>query len=406
MAEIEVVPGGHLTTPKGFLAGAVCAGMYEAGPKAGALDLGLFYSERPCAAAAVFTRNLVKGAPVVLSQERMAAGGVRGVVANSGCSNSLNGPGGYEDARLMTELAAAHLGLAPSEVAVSSTGVTGVRLPMDKVKAGIARIVAKPDGGHDFALAIMTTDTRPKEVAVRVDTPAGAYSVAGCAKGSGMVHPDMATMLAFVTTDADVAPDLLRALHREVADVSLNMVSVDGDTSCSDTYMLFANGAAGLPRIEAGTPEAAVFREALTRVATHLAREIARDGEGAGRLMEVVVTGAASTDDARRVARTVTTSPLVKTAVAGCDPNWGRILVAAGRAGARLVEARTTLRLQGETLLRAGEAQPFDEAEMRARLAAPEVRIELDLGLGDGSATAWGCDLTAEYVHINADYTT
>jgi glutamate N-acetyltransferase/amino-acid N-acetyltransferase len=406
MAQIEVVPGGHLTTPRGFLAGAVCAGMYASGPKAGALDLGLFYSDRPCASAAVFTRNLVKGAPVVLSQERMAAGGVRAVVANSGCSNSLNGPGGYDDARLMTEAAAARIGLAPSEVAVASTGVTGVRLPMDKVKAGIGRIVARADGGHDFALAIMTTDTRPKEVAVRVNSPAGAYCVAGCAKGSGMVHPDMGTMLAFVTTDADVAPGLLRSLHREVADVSLNMVSVDGDTSCSDTYMLFANGAAGLPRIEAGTAEAVVFRDALTRVATHLAREIARDGEGAGRLLEVCVTGAASLDDARRVARTVTTSPLVKTAVAGCDPNWGRVLVAAGRAGARLVEAKTSLKLQGRTLLRKGEAQPFDEAEMRARLDAAEVRIEIDLGLGDASVVAWGCDLTADYVHINADYTT
>jgi len=406
MSEIVRVKGGSVTTPKGFRAGALCASMYESGPKAGALDLAILYSERPCGAAAVFTRNLVKGAPVILSQERMAGGRVRAVVVNSGCSNSLNGPGGYDDAKEMTRLAAEHVGLSAEEFAVASTGVTGVRMPMDKVRSGIPSIVATPDGGHDFALAIMTTDTRPKEIVVRVSTAAGSYTIGGCAKGSGMIHPDMATMLAYATTDAGVEPGFLAAVLREVADQTINMVSVDGDTSCSDTFLVLANGAAGLPRIEAGTAEAASFREGLLAVATHLARELARDGEGAGRLMEVVVTGAASLDDARRIARTITTSPLVKTAVAGCDPNWGRILVAAGRAGGRLVEAQTSLKLQGETLLSKGTSQPFVESEMRARLEAAEVRIELDLGLGDAAATAWGCDLTTDYVHINADYTT
>ncbi len=406
MSTVERIADGHVTTPKGFRAGAVCASMYAAGPKAGALDLALLLSDRPCSAAAVFTQNLVKGAPVILSQERMAGGRVRAVVANSGCSNSLNGPGGYDDAKLMTELAAAQAGLGTEEIVVASTGVTGVRMPMDKIKRGIGHIVATKDGGHDFALAIMTTDTRPKEIAVRVNTGAGSYAIGGCAKGSGMIHPDMATMLAYITTDADVEPGFLRALHREVADQSINMVSIDGDTSCSDTFLVLANGAAGLPRIEAGTPEASTFRQALLQVATYLARELARDGEGAGRLMEVAVSGAASIEDARRIARTITTSPLVKTAVAGCDPNWGRILVAAGRAGGRLVEARTSLKLQGQTLLHEGEAQPFVESEMRARLDAGEVLIELDLGLGEASATAWGCDLTTDYVHINADYTT
>ena len=406
MSEMTRVPGGHVTTPKGFRAGAVCASMYDAGPKAGAFDLAILYSDRACNAAAVFTQNLVKGAPVILSQERMAGGRVRAVVANSGCSNSLNGPGGYEDAKLMTELAASHCGLSAEEFAVASTGVTGVRMPMDKIKPGIPRIAAREEGGHDFALAIMTTDTRPKEIAVSVKTDVGSYSIGGCAKGSGMIHPDMATMLAYVTTDADVEPGFLRGVHREVADRTINMVSVDGDTSCSDTFLILANGAAGLARIEAGTPEAETFEQALLMVATYLARELACDGEGAGRLMEVAVTGAASVDDARRIARTVTTSPLVKTAIAGCDPNWGRILVAAGRAGGKLIEARTSLKLQGQELLRMGASQAFVESEMRARLDAGEVRIDLDLGLGDASATAWGCDLTTDYVHINADYTT
>jgi glutamate N-acetyltransferase/amino-acid N-acetyltransferase len=405
MTPIERVEGGGVTTPEGFLAGAVCASMYASGPKAGALDLAVLYSERPCAAAAVFTQNLVKGAPVVLSQERMRGGRVRGVVANSGCSNSLNGRGGYEDARLMTEMAASHLGLAPQEMAVASTGVTGVRLPMDKIRAGIPKLRPSREGGHDFALAIMTTDTRPKEIAVRVTTEAESYCVGGCAKGSGMIHPDMATMLAYVTTDADVEPAYLGRVQREVADETLNMVSVDGDTSCSDTFMVLANGASGV-RIEGGSAQASLFRQALFEVSRHLARELARDGEGAGRLMEVVVTGAASKEEARGIARTITTSPLVKTAVAGCDPNWGRILVAAGRAGARLEEAKASLRLQGQALLERGVAQQFVEAEMRKKLAADEVLIELDLGLGDATATAWGCDLTVEYVHINADYTT
>jgi glutamate N-acetyltransferase/amino-acid N-acetyltransferase len=221
-----------------------------------------------------------------------------------------------------------------------------------------------------------------------------------------MIHPDMATMLAYVTTDAAVEASLLRDLQQRVADATLNMISIDGDTSCSDTFMTFANGASGLPSIAAGTPEASLFEEAVLAVCTHLARELARDGEGAAHLIEVLVAGAASLEDARRLARTITNSPLVKTAVAGHDPNWGRIMVAAGRSGAKLDESRTTVRLQGTRVFERGVIQPFDEAQVSASLEADEVRIELDLGLGDAAATAWGCDLTADYVHINADYRT
>jgi glutamate N-acetyltransferase/amino-acid N-acetyltransferase len=402
---IEFVPGGHLTTPRGFRAGAVCAGMYAGGPKFGQLDLALLVSDREAGAAGVFTQNFVKGAPVLVSQERVANGSLRGVVANSGCSNSLNGTGGYGDAVEMTELAAAHAGLAAVDIAVASTGVTGVRMPMDKVRAGIPQIKLSEAGGPDFARAIMTTDTRPKECAVRVSTAAGAYALGGCAKGSGMIHPNMATMLAYVTTDAAVDASQLREVQRRVADNTLNMISIDGDTSCSDTFIVLANGAAGLPPIERDTPEAAEFEQALLMVCTHLARELARDGEGATRLIEVAVAGAASGEDARLIARTISNSPLVKTAVAGCDPNWGRILVAAGRAGALLEEPRAKLRLQGE-LLFDGVGLPFDERLISDKMDAPEVSIELDLGLGDASATAWGCDLTVDYVHINADYRT
>jgi glutamate N-acetyltransferase/amino-acid N-acetyltransferase len=400
---ITKIEGGHVTLPKGFTAGATSAGIKK---RQGALDLCLLYSERDCAAVGMFTRNLVKGAPVILSAEHVADGKLRAIVANSGNANALNGDGGYADATEMAELAAAQLGIAKTDVAVCSTGVTGVKLPIEKVRAGLPSVTLSETGGPLLAEAIMTTDTRPKSVAVRVESAGGSYTVAGCSKGSGMIHPNMGTMFTFVTTDADVELGLLRTLQREVADETLNMVSVDGDTSCSDTFLVLANGAAGLPRIEGGAPQAGEFREALTAVCTHLARELARDGEGAQHLIEIAVTGAKSVEDARLVARTVSTSPLVKTAIAGFDPNWGRILVAAGRAGAALEESKTSMRLQGELLFDRGKALEFDEESMSKALEAEEVRIELDLGLGSGAATAWGCDLTTDYVHINADYRT
>jgi glutamate N-acetyltransferase / amino-acid N-acetyltransferase len=404
MTTIEPIPDGHLTTPRGFLAGAVSAGIKTV---PGALDLALLYSEHDCASAGVFTRNMVKGAPVVLSQKRLAGGRPRAIVVNSGCSNALNGPGGMEDAEEVTRLAASHLGISPDDVLVASTGITGVRLPMTKIRSSIPSVVLTHNGGQAFARAIMTTDTRPKEHAVAVALPVGPkYYLGGCAKGSGMIHPDMATMLAYVTTDAAVAPDFLREVTREVADATFNMVTIDGDTSCSDTFLVFANGASGTALIEAGTPEASCFREALLAVSTHLAREIARDGEGASRLIEVEVVAAKSLEEARMMAKTVALSSLVKTAVAGADPNWGRVLVAAGRSGAEVEEGTARLYLQGELLYDRGRAVPFVESEMRERLEAPEVSIRIDLGLGEAGATAWGCDLTAEYVHINADYTT
>jgi glutamate N-acetyltransferase / amino-acid N-acetyltransferase len=400
---ITKIPDGHVTSPKGFLAGAVSAGIKT---RVGALDLCILLSEQDCTAVGVFTRNLVKGAPVILSAEHVADGKLRAIVANSGCSNSLNGPGGYEDATEMAQLAASQMGLPATEVAVCSTGVTGVRMPMEKVRSFLPSVAVGADGGPSLAEAIMTTDTHPKSVAVTVTTSSGTYTLGGCAKGSGMIHPNMGTMFCFVTTDADVDLEFLRSLQQEVADETLNMVSVDGDTSCSDTFLVLANGAAGLPRIEAGTPDAEEFKQALLMVCTHLSRELARDGEGAKHLIEIAVSGAASLLDARLVARTVSTSPLVKTAVAGFDPNWGRILVAAGRAGAALEESRVSMRLQGELIYDRGKALAFDEAAMSKRLEEEEVRIDIDLGLGSASATAWGCDLTTDYVHINADYRT
>jgi glutamate N-acetyltransferase/amino-acid N-acetyltransferase len=318
----------------------------------------------------------------------------------------MTAQGGYDDAIEMTRLAAQHLGCRPEDIAVASTGVVGVRMPMHKVVDGIPQIEVTAEGGPSYARAIMTTDTRAKETAVRVTTPAGSYAVGGCAKGSGMIHPDMATMLAYVTTDAAVEATYLRTVQKEIAQLTLNMISVDGDTSCSDTFQVLANGAAGLPQITSGTPEAAEFREALLAVCTHLARELARDGEGAQRLITVDVTGAASHEDARQIARIISNSPLVKTAVTGCDPNWGRILVAAGRAGVPMDPAKASLKVQGIPMLQDGNIVAFDEKSTSDAMDAPEVVISLDLALGAHNATAWGCDLTTDYVHINADYRT
>lgn len=403
MMEISAIPDGHVTSPKGFLAGAVSAGIKSV---PNALDLALLYSERECSVAGVFTRNLVRSAPVGISERRVLAGRVRAVVVNSGCANALTGEEGVRDAEEMTELAARHLGIAPEEVAVASTGLTGARLPMSKLRSALPSITLTHNGGPSFARAIMTTDTVPKEFALAVKDGDRRYRIGGCAKGSGMIHPDMATMLAYVTTDAPVELDFLRRTVREVADATLNMITVDGDTSCSDTLLVFANGAAGGAEVGQGSESAEAFRAGLLSVCTELARRLARDGEGAGHLLEVEVTGAASLDDARKVARTVAGSPLVKTAVAGRDPNWGRVLVAAGRAGAPLEEARTSLWMQGCILFDRGRPVTFSEQEMRQRLEAEEIQVRIDLGLGDASAKAWGCDLTTEYVHINADYTT
>ena len=404
---IEKIDAGHVTTPKGFRAGAVCAGMYASGPKRGARDLGILFSDNECSAAGVLTQNLVRAAPVYVNEKRLASGRLRGVIANSGNANAPFGEAGIDDAEEMAALAARSLGVPDEQFAVCSTGVTGVLMPMEKIRAAVPRISLSPDGGADFARAIMTTDTVAKETAVAVkDGERVLYSVGGCCKGSGMIHPNMATMLAYITTDAAVEPAFLRDITREVADATFNIVTVDGDTSCSDTLLVFANGASGSRAIAAGTPEAGQLHEAMTSVAMHLSRALARDGEGAQHLISVGVTGAASTEEARGIAKTVALSSLVKTAVAGNDPNWGRILVAAGRSGCKVDTNRTVVKLQDVVLFNRGKVLPFDETEVRDKMKADEVRIDIEIGLGEGAATAWGCDLTTEYVHINADYRT
>jgi glutamate N-acetyltransferase/amino-acid N-acetyltransferase len=381
--------------------------MYASGPKAGGLDLGILYSDRDCTSGGVLTRNLVRSAPVYVNEKRFPAGNIRGVITNSGNANAPFGDAGIPEAEEMAALGARHAGAPDEQFAVCSTGVTGVLIPMQKIRDAVPRIKATRDGGLDFATAIMTTDTISKQTAVAVKDGARVlYSVGGCCKGSGMIHPNMATMLAYVTTDAAVERDFMQAVVREVADATFNMVTVDGDTSCSDTLLAMANGAAGGDPIRAGTPDAAQFRAALMTVCTELSRKLARDGEGASHLITVSVTGAATEAAARNVARTVALSSLVKTAVAGNDPNWGRILVAAGRSGSPVDATTTVVTLQGEVLFDRGKVMPFDEHALHEKMKQDEVVIGIDLGSGSAAATAWGCDLTTEYVHINADYRT
>ncbi|HEY90802.1 MAG TPA: bifunctional glutamate N-acetyltransferase/amino-acid acetyltransferase ArgJ, partial [Dehalococcoidia bacterium] len=319
-AEIDFNKGGTVTVPEGFFAGAAAAGIKEsAGDR---LDLGLLYSQEPCVTACLLTANSIKSAPVLLCQERLKQGcRARAVVANSGCANASTGDQGLADAREMAALAAKGIGIEAEDVFVASTGVIGHLLPMDRIRDGLNGISLSGDGGHELTRAIMTTDTFPKETAVSVQDGDIKYTIGGAVKGSGMIHPNMGTMLCFLTTDASVDPPFLDTALRRAAGVSFNMVSIDGDTSPSDTMLIMANGLAGNTPILEGTGAAGVFQQALDRVCIYLAKRMARDGEGATRLIEVTVNGAVSQPDAAAAARTVVSSPLLKSAVYGCDPN-------------------------------------------------------------------------------------
>jgi glutamate N-acetyltransferase/amino-acid N-acetyltransferase len=312
---------------------------------------------------------------------------------------------GLTDALEMVNLAAARLGLSPEHILVASTGVIGVPLPMDKIRTGIPEIKPTREGGHDFCRAIMTTDTRPKELAVHVDSKGTKFTIGGVAKGIGMIHPDMATILCFIATDAVVSADFLPAALQKAVDCSFNMVSIDGDTSPNDCAFLLANGSAGNESID--FDNGGDFQEALTAVCTHLAKSMARDGEGATKLIEVTVEGVEDQAGARQAARTIAGSPLVKAAIHGNNPNWGRIVAALGRSGARVSEDKLDVYLNGVCVLKQGCPAHFSNAEMISTLSnSDNVLIRLCLNLGDGQATAWGCDLSEEYVRINSTYTT
>jgi glutamate N-acetyltransferase/amino-acid N-acetyltransferase len=399
--EIDYIENGTVTSVKGFKAGATSAGIKNKGHKP---DLGIIFCETPCTGAGIFTMNKIKAAPVIVCQNRLPAEGIQVIVANSGCANAVTGEQGMKDAIEMAALAAEKVGADPDKALVASTGVIGRNLPMDIIRKGIDGIKLSADGGHDFAKAIMTTDTVSKEVAVTVN--GGQFAIGGVAKGSGMIHPNMGTMLCFITTDASVDADFLTDALRIAADTSFNMISVDTDTSPNDMVIIMANGLADNGKVEKGSELAETFQHALNEVCTYLAKAVVADGEGAGKLIEVNVTGALDSESVKICARTIAASPLVKTAVHGCDPNWGRIIAAAGRSGAEVLESKTDLSICGICLLEKGIAAQNRNMEAARAMGDKTVVIDLNLNLGKASATAWGCDLTAEYVSINADYTT
>ncbi len=403
-AMIELVQAGGVTSPKGFVAGGTCAGIKS--DTAEALDLGVLLSEAPAAVAGTFTRNKVVSPSVVLSRQRVAGGHARGVVANSGCANCAVGEQGLKDAEEMAALAAGHAGVDVDEMLVCSTGLIGVELPMALIRLNIGNVELSDQGGTDFARSIMTTDTRSKEIAVSIDAAGTRITVGGAAKGVGMVHPDMATMLAFVSTDADVAWGFLQRALSDAVDASFNMIDVDGDTSTNDTVLVLANGMARGEQIRDGSASAGAFREALTYVCTALAKELARDGEGARTLIEVVVDGAATSGEARMAARTVASSLLVKAMVHGRDPNWGRIMMAVGRSGADFEESKVDLFIAGIQMVHEGVAIPYLKDAVISAMGDAEVRLGVSLNHGDASATAWGSDLTEDYVTFNSAYST
>ena len=404
-AGVKLIQGGSVTSPKGHRAGGVFAGLKT--PGEGVLDLGILVSDRPATVAGTFSRNKILSPSVTVTRSRVPSSTARGVVANSGCANCSVGEQGVEDALDMTRLAEAHAGVGAGEMMVASTGVIGVELPMALIRQSISGIELTDDGGPAFARSIMTTDSVPKYVAVEFDAGERTYTVGGVAKGVGMIHPDMATMLSFITCDASVPEGFLQESLSAAVDVSFNMIDVDGDQSTNDTVLLLANGAGGGDAISsADSPGAGAFQDALTEVCTILAKELVRDGEGAGHIMGVIVEGATSREDARWAAREISSSNLVKAMVHGRDPNWGRIMMALGKSGIELQESKIDIFINGIHIVHEGKAIPYYADAVVAGMAAHEVEVRVSLNIGDHSATAWGSDLTEEYVTFNSAYTT
>ncbi|MFN3975041.1 MAG: bifunctional glutamate N-acetyltransferase/amino-acid acetyltransferase ArgJ [Dehalococcoidia bacterium] len=402
--DIEVVQDGSVTTPHGFLAGAVYAGIKTYGEDK--LDLGILASERPASAAGTFSTNKVLAGSVRVTQRHIARGAARAVVVNSGCANCCVGEQSVKDALETTALVARKLGIPQEEVLICSTGVIGVEMPMGLVRDAVPRITLSREGGHSFAKAILTTDSRPKEIALAFSIGGRRVHIGGCAKGAGMIHPNMATMLAFLTTDTTIDPPLLRSMLKEAVETSFNMIDVDSDQSTNDTVLLLANGAAGAPPLQPNTPDASLFQKALTQVCIALAKDIVRYAEGATKLIEVTVEEAPTLQDARLAARAVASSTLVKTAVYGGDPNWGRVMMALGKSGANLEETKVALYINDICIMEGGVPIPYFKDALAASMKAPEVRFRVRLGLGTAQATAWGSDLSEAYVTLNSAYTT
>jgi glutamate N-acetyltransferase/amino-acid N-acetyltransferase len=404
MAEIQWLEGGITAVP-GILAAGGTAGIKPSGKK----DLALIYSSSPARAAAVFTSNQIKGAPVLVSQEHIKGRRAQAIVANSGISNVCTGEQGLKDAREMTRIVGELLRIPAQQVLVGSTGVIGPALPMDKIRAALPKLVKSlsPQGGRSAAEAIMTTDTVAKEAACRIEVGGRVVTIGGIAKGVGMIEPHLATMFCFMATDAVIAADALQAALRRAVDGSFNRVTVDSDQSTSDTVAVLANGLAGNAAVARTGRVFTQFRQGLEAVARRLALMLVRDGEGATKVVEVRVTGARSRKDAVLAARSIGNSPLVKTAINGADPNWGRIMMALGKSAARVVQDRVSVRIGDDVLVEKGAFRPGARIErLRETMSQSEFTIVVDLGSGTAEDRVWTCDLSKEYVRINAEYTT
>jgi glutamate N-acetyltransferase/amino-acid N-acetyltransferase len=401
---VKVLKEGNITTPKGFQAGGLHCGLKRKRP-----DLGWIYSEVPAAAAGVYTTNLFQAAPLAVTQESIAVENkLQGILVNSGNANACTGEQGLQDAYEMRKLFSALMDIQEHYAAVVSTGVIGEHLPMQKLKAGIAaiseqRLKAEVD---QFERAILTTDTSTKHVGVQLEINGKIVSIGGAAKGSGMIHPNMATMLAFITTDADIAQEELWAALKEVTNKTFNMITVDGDTSTNDMVLVLANGLAQNQQLTKGHKDWQLFVEGLELVSQELAKQIARDGEGATKLVEVHVEGALNDESAQAVGKSIIGSSLVKTAIFGTDPNWGRIVCAIGYSGELLDPNQVKVSIGPITVVDNGLPVAFDEAEAKGYLEQENVHIFVQLNQGLGKAVCWGCDLSYDYVRINASYRT
>lgn len=393
-----------VTFPLGFKAAGVKAGI----KKSGNLDLAVIYTEKEAAVAGTFTQNQVFAAPVAVSKEVVKGGKAHAIVANAGCANACTGEQGLADAKAMASLTAKELGCGDTEVIVASTGVIGVNLPMDKMAAGIKNAVSElsEDGSSNAGNAIVTTDTYSKACSSEVEIGGKKVRFGAIAKGSGMIQPNMATMLCFITTDADIDQKLLQAALSDVVEVTFNMISIDGDMSTNDMAIVMANGAAGNKKITEKDADYEKFVAALKSICTGLSQRIAADGEGATKFLTINVSGAKTFADAKQVAMSVAKSPLVKTAFFGQDPNWGRVICAVGYAGVPIAPEKTVVKFGGIPVYANGVGASFDEAALRDVMSEHDIVIDIALGLGDADATVWSCDFSYEYVKINGEYHT
>jgi glutamate N-acetyltransferase/amino-acid N-acetyltransferase len=404
MPEIQWLEGGITAVP-GILAAGVSGGIKSSGKK----DLALIYSSSPARAAALFTANQVKGAPVMVSQEHVRDGKAQAIIASSGCANVCTGEQGIKDAREMTRTVGELLRISPRQVLIAATGVIGQPLPMDKIRAALPKLVKalSPQGGRHAAEAIMTTDTRIKEAALRLEVAGRPVSIGGIAKGVGMLEPHLATMFCFLATDATVAPDALMNVLRRAVARTFNRVTVDGDQSTSDTVAVLANGLAENAPLERGGKGLRQFARGLEAVTARLARMLVQDGEGATKVVEIAVRGARTKREALLAARSVANSPLVKTAINGADPNWGRIMMALGKSPARVAPDRVAIAIGDEPLVEKGMLKSGARLDrIHEVMGRAEYAVTIDLGLGRGEDRLWTSDLSEEYVRINAKYTT